>query len=897
MMKLRRLRIAQFKRFREPLEITDLADGLNLFAAPNEAGKSTVAEAIRAVFFERHRSSSVDELRPWGDSTAAPTVEVDFDIGPKHYRLSKTFLARKRCELVVDGQPALDGAAAEDHLATLLGFQFAEKGASAERHQGIPGLLWIKQGTAHELDRPVMHAADHLRQVLGESLGDLTASGGDALMRSVEAQRNELLTPTTGSPRGEHAAAQQRQAELAAAVDALARDIQAYQGSVDRLAALRRDHARDEQDRPWAKLRADHQAAIAKLTEAQGLEARQQAEQAQLRQWRAQTAALRSELAAFDRDDAAVAARAQAVDKQAQAEAAATAELTAWTQRHDQAQQADTQARQRLERARAAAARAELARTAADLQASLGNLSDTLARARDERTRGTRLQAEADALAIAPAELKQLKRLADELRDVTVRLDAAATTLEFELDDGQQLRLGDEPLAGRARRTVVSRTEISIAGVGRIVVAPGGADIASLATQRDRLTADLSDLLQRLRAGHVAEAEERARQATQRQQEAQASQKVLQALAPQGVEALEAELATRSARAAELRAALAALAPADAPTTPAASAEPEPELDPATAQAEAQRAAAALEAATTALNQARVAAGKAQSDHAAARQELAAAQATVADARRAERIATARQALADALAQEAAAQQRADDIAAALQRVNLALLRQDVDRLARSAQQAEAAHAQRQQEITRLEVALETQGALGLEEQHAERQRELEAATRRASELARRAAALDHLLTLLREQRAALARRLRAPLQRHLDRYLDILFPGERIEVADDLSPGAITRPDRGPGSPGSAARGPETGEFKDLSVGTREQMGIVARLAYADLLQEAGRPTLLILDDALVHSDEDRLQQMKRVLYDAAARHQVLVFTCHPGAWRDLGVGVRGVG
>jgi uncharacterized protein YhaN len=78
--------------------------------------------------------------------------------------------------------------------------------------------------------------------------------------------------------------------------------------------------------------------------------------------------------------------------------------------------------------------------------------------------------------------------------------------------------------------------------------------------------------------------------------------------------------------------------------------------------------------------------------------------------------------------------------------------------------------------------------------------------------------------------------------------------------------------------------------------VGAREQMGIIARLAYADLLQEAGRPTLLILDDALVHTDEDRLRQMKRVICDAAARHQVLIFTCHPDAWRDLGVPVRSI-
>ncbi|MNU02359.1 hypothetical protein D3C72_2460390 [compost metagenome] len=48
------------------------------------------------------------------------------------------------------------------------------------------------------------------------------------------------------------------------------------------------------------------------------------------------------------------------------------------------------------------------------------------------------------------------------------------------------------------------------------------------------------------------------------------------------------------------------------------------------------------------------------------------------------------------------------------------------------------------------------------------------------------------------------------------------------------------------------------------------------------------------MLDDTLVHSDTQRLAQMKRVLYDAAQRHQLLLFTCHPEDWMDLGVEVR---
>ncbi|WP_028600773.1 AAA family ATPase [Ottowia thiooxydans] len=879
-MKLKRLRIEHFKRFRAPLVIEGFADGLNLFAAPNEAGKSTVTEAIRAAFFERHRSTRVEHLRPWGDSSATPTVDVEFEMGHKRYHLTKAFLGKKRCDLSIEGQLPLDGVVAEDYLAQLLGFKFPGKGASAPEHMGIPGLLWIRQGTAHELAQAVTYAADHLRQVLGESLGELTSSGGDAVLQAVEVERNELLTPATGNPRGELATVLQRKLELAEALNVLGRDITAYQASVDRLAALRSDHLRDEQDRPWASLREQLRFAQARLEAAQGLQARQETEQTALQQWRVQTASLRSELEAFARDEAAVATRQKALELRTAAEAAALGEMQSWERRHNEAMATDSQSRRLLERVRAVGIRAETSRAARELESTLAALTEVLSRAQEERTRLARLQAEAAVMAVDPGDLKKLLQLSVTLRDVSVRLDAAATTLEFELLEGQSLRVGDEPIQGNARRTVVGRTELHIEGVGRIAVQPGGDAIPALMAQRDSLAAELAALLQKMGVAHPAEAEERARQAAQRLQDAKESQKVLGALAPKGVEALEAELASRTVRTQELRETLAAL--------PQAASGDDDLPNHAAAQAEAERAVAALETAATQLNQTRVSVGKAQSDLATAHQELAAAEATASDLQRAQRVTAARQSLNDALAREAAAQHRLEATAAELQSVNLALLRQDVDRFARSAQQLEEGHERRRQDIMRLEVDLEAKGALGLEEQRAELQREQDAITRRADELTRRAAALDHLLSLLREKRSALARRLRAPLQKHLDHYLGILFPGARMEVSDDLSPGATTR--IGP-------HGPENGEFEELSVGTREQMGIVARLAYADLLQEAGRPTLVILDDALVNTDEERLGQMKRVLYDAAERHQVLIFTCHPAAWRDLGVAARGIG
>ena len=231
----------------------------------------------------------------------------------------------------------------------------------------------------------------------------------------------------------------------------------------------------------------------------------------------------------------------------------------------------------------------------------------------------------------------------------------------------------------------------------------------------------------------------------------------------------------------------------------------------------------------------------------------------------------------------AAVKLKADEVAQARPDI----LKQDIERFQNSAAQMEKAFEERKSALLRLEVELESAGAQGLEERQAALARDLAQAARRAEELRRRAAALDHLLKLLKDKRGALTRKLQAPLQKHLNHYLQLLFPQAHLEIDETLSPGPLTR---------SGPAGPESGAFEALSFGAREQMGVISRLAYADLLREAGRPTLIILDDAVVHSDEERLAAMKRILFDAGTRHQILVMTCHPHDWRDLGVTARSI-
>jgi energy-coupling factor transporter ATP-binding protein EcfA2 len=72
---------------------------------------------------------------------------------------------------------------------------------------------------------------------------------------------------------------------------------------------------------------------------------------------------------------------------------------------------------------------------------------------------------------------------------------------------------------------------------------------------------------------------------------------------------------------------------------------------------------------------------------------------------------------------------------------------------------------------------------------------------------------------------------------------------------------------------------GGEVRAAERMSVGTREQLSTLYRLALAEYLK-----TTVVLDDQLVQSDETRMEWFRGLLSDKARNFQIIVFTCRPG-------------
>ena len=872
-MQLRSIEVRDFRKLSR-VSVRDLKDGLNVVVGDNEAGKSTLLAALRTVLFERYRVGGevAERMLPYGQSVR-PEITIEFDLNGKPWRLHKAFCQRHEAELASNGE-RYTGDEVDERLADLLGFVAPGRGGSQpDKHQGIYGLLWVEQGASHRalnVGAGKGTLASALEAEVGQVLG---GARGRALLDSAE-QRRSAFWDKRGSAKGDYRGLRDEVAKLVEQKAALEAQLATYDGKVVELEARQEALARHNREDRLERAVQDLEKARQAVEQVRAFEnaLRDAAE-------RAKRCAAEQHMAAERRRarDALVRKLNEARTALAEAEMLA-GEGGASFERHAAlartAEQRLTDSRARLKALADAVAKVErelARRKAAD---ELVKIAEQLAEASAADEKRREALALAASVTLTEQDVAALEELRRELDKARAQLDAASVRITFEPDGARAITV-DGAAHDAARPLALSNdARLHLEGFGTLLVRPGGG-VDALARRVEAARQALDARLQAVGFATIADAAAAVQRKRRAEQEAAAHKRLMNALAPKGLDALRDQVEGQKI----------AAAPSGEPRVEASDAvltqlrrdmrTLEDEVETNDTAAEQARKIREREGREQAARDERLAG--ARRDHEARSRELADARAQVADEDLAVATQQAEARFGEAEAAEAAARRALEaaepEVAAlTLKRAEAAerSIREDIAQLTRQKRD--------------LEIELRALGQEGLGEQLAETEGRLAFKQRKlaAMDVEALAARLLHD-TLVDAQRESKDRWL-GPVRERVRPYLKLIQPDSDIVLNEETM------------EIESFVRNGRIEPFTGLSVGAREQVAVITRLALAEMLVGAGQPSAVILDDALVNSDEGRLERMHLVLQKASDALQILVLTCRERDFVQLGAPIRRV-
>ena len=263
-MRIRRLQLADFRRYRE-LDI-ELAPGLTVVRGPNEAGKTTIQRAIELALTRRVTSTAGDleALRPWDAPTEAPLDRAHRVRAGRGGRPEARHRSRRRSParkghrpLDYDGQSITDPTLADQVLAELTGIPTEAffRSTASVRHHELDDLARDEAALRDRLQASISGAdrgTSRARKKLDKALHDLRHKG-DKNPGRLKVAEQAVAQAQAAVEQGEPALAQ------------LERDRDALAGAHDRRAdaeaALAERRSMLEKARQAERLMAERDAA------------------------------------------------------------------------------------------------------------------------------------------------------------------------------------------------------------------------------------------------------------------------------------------------------------------------------------------------------------------------------------------------------------------------------------------------------------------------------------------------------------------------------------------------------------------------------------------------------------------------------------------------------------
>lgn len=867
-LQLRRISLNNFRKFREPLTIEGLGEGLNIIIEPNESGKSTILEALRAAFFVRHATKNqlAQSFAPYGEAVA-PEIEVSFDIGTDSWKIAKRFLKGPQVE-VTGPQGRAQGEDAENRLQALLGFVKDSSQRGDPTTYGALGLLWVPQAQALEVTAPGSIVRSSIQATLEAEVGTIVGGAAyERVRKRIDEQYDIYWTPTgKAQSKGRWQAARDRdqQARQTAAdattrLDALEKSFSELETARGRLKVIERELADETEQEQRAGLVQSLEIARAA---AQILETR-----------KAEHENFSANLDRLDDLQSQHEAAKEALTAAGESLTAITADRERLADHLEAGRTKVVEAKAALDKARDDRATARQALVDGDARLATRQRHAAIADARRRHTELLDLEkqlanARHQAARVIPAEaFARLEANDRAVAEARAAVNAGATTIEL-TGDATGITIGGEPLTPNSPRTLTGETQIGLGG-GILVIRPPATAASAEAC--------LAELLKRqeleLAEWDVADlAAARTRNDTSRD-----AQGTVQLLETKITGLTPAQPLLDLAAGPDALKLFMAGVPADSP----ASDEDEISIDHLTRSLEEMETAAVR--AETLHDQAvqdlreiedrdRPLAAEqagAERDQTHASDRINQLEGKPDFAGLADAIAKAREDVAQAAVKLAEAKR--DATAHDVQAINRKI--ETIDSRARAGQ---TRRSDLEKDIARLEAIIESEGGKGLASLAAAAAEEADAATQALARLDEEAATVKMLKDVLDEARAEASRTFVGPVAQRARVHVERLFPGADLGFDEELGLASVTR------SGLSEACG-------TLSKGTQEQLAVLTRLAFADMLLEQGTPVSLILDDPLVYSDDGRLDLMTEILEEASQRMQVILLTCRDRAFRHL--------
>ena len=866
-MRIKRVRFRNVGPFGpEGVTLEGFTPGLNVVCETNEFGKSTVLKALETVLFKPFSSADkqVKALRT-GASDEALEGEIIFNSEGRDYRLYKRFLKQKGARLqdANTGEDLAIDRGAEEALAKLL--------RSDQFNGGPSGLLWVRQGTSMEGVADDGQIASRLEGELGTLIGGERAR--DYLAR-VEAELSEVLT-RSGQEKKHGPLRLAREA-----VDATTAELTEAKRQRDLTTSIGGDLAkvtleiarlnREAGETKWSEQIKETQTAM--------MAAQSFAKELELfdaRQAQAKAAQERAVSRQTDHIDALVSFNA-AQEKLSALEtshAEKTAELQAAQARRAEIRTAVTEVEARLaDASKIQAKRDSAARQRQRLEILQKDTKHLRARLEqidqleDEQAKLTEAMSELPN--VSRADVENLRRAANELRQYEAELAAQSTRLYLELSpegrgkvtlNGKTVETGPIELSGGA--------SLSIKGIGELRADNGA--LRETTKQRDRAKTEYDALLTRFGVSEISEAATIA----EARQDIEQSRKHITAdmarLAPEGRTAIETDLAAAEAEARDLADIL------EDSGAEFVAAEDTDILE------SLRRERAKLDVIEETLMRARRALATSDTEQARLRERV--------NGLNLPKDELARTAQANALAGEKlkadtdfqAAVAAVEALKAQAPEQSLEMLTARLARLEQVTQQSREGL----EELKTKAAGLQARRDAGFEGADADAVvATLEARLiNQQSELARQIRAKD-VRVLLRDTLIETKTRLReaytAPVTQELAPLLSRVIPGAEAGLGESLGVDTVQRNGK-------------IEAITQVSGGTQEQFAILTRLAYAQLLAKSGAAAPVILDDALVYADDARRDAMFDVLGLVSSGEtpiQIIYLSCHAGATASLG-------